>query len=65
MLIARLIADPAGLEMRLNAASRALAERGAPLAGAQMLDFCGDVLELSLPGDDVAVLREVIDAHFA
>jgi phosphoserine phosphatase len=30
-----------------------------------MLDFCGDVLELSLAGDDMATLRRVIDAHFS
>ncbi len=34
------------------------------LAMAQMLDFCGGVLELSLPeGDDIA-LRTVLDEHF-
>ena len=30
-----------------------------------MLDFCSDVLELSIVGDDMATLRRVIDAHFA
>ena len=30
-----------------------------------MLDFCGDVLQLELPGDDIATLRRVIDEHFA
>ena len=65
MLIARLIADPATLETRLDAASAALSEAGLPLAQARMLDFCGDVLELELPGDDQATLRRVIDDHFS
>ena len=64
MLIARLIADPATLETRLDAATAALAEVGLPVAQAQMLDFCGDVLELELPGDDMAVLRAAIETHF-
>ncbi len=29
-----------------------------------MLDFCGDVLQLSLPGGDAGVLRRVIDENF-
>lgn len=65
MLIARLIADPATLETRLNAAADALKAADLPLAGAQMLDSCSDVLQLMLPGDDAALLRRVIDQHFA
>jgi phosphoserine phosphatase len=38
---------------------------GMRVAGAQMLDFCGDVLELMLAGDDMAALRRAIDTHFA
>lgn len=34
------------------------------LAQAEMLEFCGSVLELSLPEGDPAVLRGVLDAHF-
>lgn len=34
------------------------------MASAQMLDFCGDVLQLLLPGGDAAVLRRVLDEHF-
>ena len=64
MLIARLIADPATLETRLDAATSALAAEGLAVAEAAMLDFCGDVLELMLPGDDVAKLRRVLDVHF-
>ncbi len=65
MLIARLIADTATLETRLDAAADALKGAGLPLAGAQMLDSCSDVLQLMLPGDDAAMLRQVIDRHFA
>lgn len=65
MLIARLIAEPDGLETRLDAASAALEGRGLRIAAAAMLDFCGDVLQISLPEGDPAVLRAVLDAHFA
>ena len=65
MLIARLIADAQTLETRLDAASAALSAAGMPLAQAGMTDFCGDVLELELPGNDLALLRRVIDDHFA
>ncbi|AKH41457.1 phosphoserine phosphatase [Altererythrobacter atlanticus] len=64
MLIARLIADPATLETRLDAATRALEAEGLALANAQMLDHCGDVLQLELPGDDAATLQRVLDVHF-
>jgi phosphoserine phosphatase len=64
LLIARLIADPATLETRLDAVTAALAGEGLKLAGAQMLDFCGDVLELMLPDCDAATLRRVLDDHF-
>lgn len=65
MLIARLIADPASLETRLDAATAALEVAGLQLAQARMLDFCGDVFELSLAGDDLVALRQVIDDYFA
>ncbi|MXO74009.1 phosphoserine phosphatase SerB [Altererythrobacter aerius] len=65
MLIARLIADPHNLETRLDAAIAALEGAGLRVAEAAMLDFCGDVLELSLPEGDPRVLRRVIDDHFA
>src|SRR5690242_14861574 len=64
VLIARLIAEPAGLEMRLDAASAALEAEGLRIAAAAMLDFCGDVLQLSLPDGDPAVLRRVLDEYF-
>ena len=65
MLIARVIADPATLETRLDRASVALATAGLPLAHARMLDHCGDVLQLELPGDDLTVLKAVLDEHFS
>ena len=65
MLIARLIADPATLETRLDAAGPALAAEGLALAEAVMLDHCGEVLQLMFADGDPAALRRVIDAHFA
>jgi phosphoserine phosphatase len=69
VLIARLIADRAeagrgGLETRLDAATRALEVEGMAVALAQMLDFCGEVLQLSLADGDPAALRRVLDEHF-
>jgi phosphoserine phosphatase len=64
LLIARLIADPATLETRLNAAIAALEADGIRIAEAAMLDFCSDVLQLMLPGDDESALRRALDAHF-
>lgn len=64
MLIARLIADPAALETRLDAAVDALAAADMRVAVARMLDFCGDVLEIDLPDGDPAVLRRILDEHF-
>ncbi len=65
MLIARLIADPATLESRLDAMTAALAATSVRVAHAAMLDFCGDVLQIETPGDDMAKLRSAIDEHFA
>jgi phosphoserine phosphatase len=69
LLIARLIADPApngiALETRLDALSAALAGVGIRLAEAQMLDHCGDVLELELPEGDPKRVGKLIEAHFA
>ena len=64
MLIARLIADPATLSASLDAATVALEGEGMRLAQAEMLEFCSNVLELSLPEGDPAALRRVLDAHF-
>lgn len=65
MLIARLIADPANLETRLDRATAALEREGMRVALAQMLDFCGDVLQIGLPEGDAVALRRVLDEHFA
>lgn len=64
MLIARLIADPVHLETRLDRATVALEREGMRVAVAQMLDFCGDVLEIGLPQGDAAALRAILDEHF-
>lgn len=64
MLIARLIADKANLETRLDALSGALKDEGLRLAEAQMLEHCGDVLELELPEGDPKVLGALIQKHF-
>ncbi|RKF18384.1 phosphoserine phosphatase SerB [Altericroceibacterium spongiae] len=64
MLIARLIADQNTLKASLDAASGALAAEGLQIANVQMLDFCGEVLQLMLPEGDPAVLRRVIDTYF-
>ncbi|MXO93304.1 phosphoserine phosphatase SerB [Erythrobacter arachoides] len=34
------------------------------MAHAAMLDFCGDVLQIESPGDDMAAMRAALDAHF-
>jgi phosphoserine phosphatase len=64
LLIARLIADPATLETRLDAATASLSAEGVRIAEAVMLDACSDVLQMTLPGDDAAALRRAIDTHF-
>ncbi|MBX7527091.1 phosphoserine phosphatase SerB [Qipengyuania vesicularis] len=64
MLIARLIADSQGLETRLDTASKALGEAGMPVAEAAMLDFCGDVLEISLPHGDRLRAAGILAEHF-
>jgi phosphoserine phosphatase len=65
LLIARLIADPATVETRLDAAIAALAARGMPVAEAELLDAASDVLQVLTPGDDLSALREELDRHFA
>lgn len=64
MLIARLIADKPTLAASLDAATAAIEAAGMRLALAEMLEFCGDVLELSLPEGDPTVLARIVDAHF-
>ena len=64
MLIVRMIADQSGLETRLEAAMSALDAAGMPVAMAGMLEFCGDVLQLSFPEAELAPVRTILDAHF-
>jgi phosphoserine phosphatase len=64
LLIARLIADPATLETRLDAATAALKAADMPIAAAVLLDHWSEVLQLTLPHGDAAVLRRVIEASF-
>lgn len=64
MLIARLIADPAALETRLDAAVDALVAADMRVAVARMLDSCGDVMEIALPDGDPMALRQILDEHF-
>jgi phosphoserine phosphatase len=65
LLIARLIADTAALETRLDAFAADLAAGGLSLADVQLLDACSDVIEITLPGDDMAAFRAALDAHFS
>ena len=65
MLIARLIADMDGVETRLDAALEACAAADMPVALAGMLDFCGDVLQLSLPHGDASRLTAILAEHFS
>ena len=53
------------MQSALDAATKALEGEGVDVASAQMLDFCGDVLQLLMPGGDEAVVRRVLDEHFS
>jgi phosphoserine phosphatase len=59
-----MIADQTGLESRLEAAMNAFDEAGTPVAMAGMLEFCGDVLQLSFPDAELVPVRAILDAHF-
>ena len=65
LLIARLIADPDSISEKLDRVRAELADRGLGVAGAAMLDTCGQVLEIVSPDSDAAAMREVLGAHFA
>lgn len=60
MLIARLIADPATLETRLDEVLASLAEAGMPAAMAGLLHDASDVLQISLPDGDRARLAQML-----
>jgi len=53
-----------GVETRLDAALRACADAGMPVAMASMLDFCSDVLQISLPDGERARLTGILTEHF-
>ena len=65
MLIARLIADPETLAPRLESAQQALGERGVRVAVAQMLDFCGQTMQIGSPDDNAKAMREVLSEYFS
>ena len=65
MLIARLIAEPATLSDNCDRAIAALEARGLKVASAAMLTAGETVLQFALPEGDAAVLRAVLDRHFA
>ena len=52
------------VETRLDAAMKACAAADMPVAMAGMLDFCGDVLQISLPHGDRAQLTGLLVEHF-
>tara|TARA_B100002049_G_scaffold235465_1_gene219896 strand:+ start:220 stop:1089 length:870 start_codon:yes stop_codon:yes gene_type:complete len=52
------------VETRLDAALRACADAGMPVAMAGMLDFCSDVLQISLPDGERARLTGILTEHF-
>jgi hypothetical protein len=59
VLIARVIAEPAGLSSHVDALLEALSEKGA----ADAREIPGGVVEIVAEGVDLATLREAIDAH--
>jgi len=65
MLIARLIAETATSETRLDALAGALADAGVPLKAAAMPEGDAGVLELHLADGDPAAVLDAIDAVFA
>ncbi|BEV00864.1 phosphoserine phosphatase SerB [Novosphingobium olei] len=64
MLIARLIADPDTLGDNLALAMELIEARGWDVAGAGMLEFCTNVLELELVEGDPAQVRAILDQCF-
>ena len=65
MLIARLIAETAECETRLDALSGALAQSGVRLQAAAMPEGDDGVLELHMDEGDPAAVLDAIDAEFA
>ena len=50
--------------MRLERARNALAKAGTPVAFAGMLDFCGDVLQISLAEGEPVAVADILEEHF-
>nr|WP_240049097.1 phosphoserine phosphatase SerB [Parerythrobacter lutipelagi] len=65
MLIARLIADPRGLETRVEQTVRLIEAAGMRIAKVQMLEFSGEVLQFALPEGEPDQLRKILDEVFA
>ena len=64
MLIARLIAEQEGLETRLENARAQLGQAGMPVASAAMLDFCGEVLEITFPDGHADSVTRILSESF-
>ena len=64
MLIARLIAEQEGLETRLENARAQFDRAGTPLASAAMLDFCGEVLEITFPDGQADTVTRILSESF-
>lgn len=64
MIIARLLADPDTLGDNLAVAMEMIEARDWEVAGAGMLDFCGDVLELEVVEGNPAAIRRILDQCF-
>ena len=64
MLIARLIAEQEGLKTRLENARAQLDQAGMPLASAAMLDFCGEVLEITFPDGQAHTVTRILSESF-
>ena len=65
MLIARVLAEPVPDEASLSALEAALSAAGQPLAGASMLDHCGEVLEIAIPDGTREVVAPLVEQHLA
>ena len=52
-------------EASLTALESALAEAGAPLAGASMLDHCGEVLEIAIPEGTREMVAPLVEQHLS
>ncbi|MBB3033009.1 phosphoserine phosphatase SerB [Alteriqipengyuania lutimaris] len=65
MLIARVLSEPVPPEASLRDLEAALGEAGQPLAGASMLDHCGEVLEIAIPSGTREVVAPLVEKHLA